>query len=89
MSPYNADDPAHPGVYNALWIALSRLDEGAAIALIAPTGNTSQKLGTTESALIVNEICSLDSGGFTQAQWSEFLPPEAPYTEKLSHPCGS
>jgi predicted nuclease with TOPRIM domain len=89
VSPYNADDPAHPGVYNALWIALSRLDEGAAIALIAPTGNTSQKLGTTESALIVNEICSLDSGGFTQAQWSEFLPPEAPYTEKLSHPCGS
>ena len=84
VSPYNPDDPDHPGVYNALWIALSRLDEGAAVALISPTGNPSQKLGTTRSALIVGEICSHDSAEFTRAQWSEFLPPHAPFAP---NPC--
>jgi hypothetical protein len=84
VSPFSPDDPAHPGVYNALWIALSRLDLSEALALIAPTGNPSQKIGTTQSALIVAKICSVVMVGFTRGQWRAFLPRGAPY---LARPC--
>jgi energy-coupling factor transporter ATP-binding protein EcfA2 len=74
VSPYDADDPAHPGVYDALWIALSRLDQPAALALIAPVQGISTKLGTTTSSVLETDICGLETGGFTSAEWTEFLP---------------
>jgi len=85
LTPYGPDDPAHPGVYNALWFALNRLDANAARALIEPVPKQKGKVGTTRSALIKQKICGLVTRGFTQPEWTKFLPADAPYTAKS--PC--
>jgi hypothetical protein len=87
LTPFGADDPAHPNVYNALWLALSRLDAKSARDLIAPVASPSGKVGTTQSALIVQKICAVVTRGFTQDEWSRFLPAGAPYDAKSSRPC--
>jgi hypothetical protein len=87
LTPYDPDDAAHPGVYNALWLALSRLDDNAARSLIAPVATPNGKLGTTRSSTLVKTICGLVTRGLTQAEWSRFLPASAPYTAESSRPC--
>jgi hypothetical protein len=86
VSPYNPDDPANPGVYNALWIAFSRLNQAAALALIAPVPRASTKIGTTTSSVLVTDICALETGGFTAAERKQFFPMAAKDTP-LSEPC--
>jgi hypothetical protein len=86
VTPFDADSAAHPGVYNALWIALDRLDPKTASALIAPVTNPRGKVGTTRSAVLVQKICGLVKRGFTQAEWSRFLP-DARYTSTAARPC--
>jgi len=85
LTPFGRDDAAHPGVYNALWFALSRLDANAARALIEPVAKPSGKVGTTRSVLIKRKICGVVTRAFTQAEWKTFLPARAPYTAKS--PC--
>jgi len=85
LTPFGPDDAAHPGVYNALWLALSRLDANTAHALIAPVVKKDKKVGTTKSAVLVGKICGLVKRGFTQDEWKRFLPERAPYTPKS--PC--
>jgi septal ring factor EnvC (AmiA/AmiB activator) len=87
LTPFGPDDPAHPDVYNTLWLALGRLDAKAARDLIAPVASPRGKVGTTQSALIVQRICALVTRGFTQDEWSGFLPAGAPYDAKSSRPC--
>jgi predicted nucleic acid-binding Zn-ribbon protein len=87
VSPYDPDDPAHPGVYNALWIAFSRLDQAAALALIAPVQAGSTKIGTTTSAVLVTNICALETSPLTSPEWTQFLPPTAKYPAQSSLPC--
>jgi cell division protein FtsB len=86
VTPFAPDDTAHPGVYNALWIALDRLDPKTASALIAPAANPRGKVGTTRSALLVQKICGLVKRGFTRAEWIRFLP-DAQYTSTAARPC--
>jgi predicted nuclease with TOPRIM domain len=87
LTPYDPDDPAHPGVYNALWFALSRLDAKAARDLIAPDQKASGKIGTTHSALIMQKICGLVTRGLTQEEWNRFMPSGVTFTTKASQPC--
>jgi hypothetical protein len=87
VTPFDPDDPAHPQVYNALWLALDRLDAKAARDLIAPSPSPSGKVGTTQSALIVKALCAKIDRGLTRSEWGRFLPPTAPYTQHLSQPC--
>ena len=87
LTPFGRDDPAHPGVYNALWFALNRLDANAARALIEPVTKPSGKVGTTRSVLIKQKICGLVTRGLTQDEWKLYLPARARYTAKSSQPC--
>ena len=88
VRPYaNADATAHPGVYNALWVAFSRLNQAAALALVAPVAGSSNKIATTISSVLVKDICALETGGFTLKEWKQFLPSAAPYTAQSSQPC--
>ncbi len=88
LTPYAADDPAHPDVYNALWLTLNRLDAAAATALIAPSASATGKLGTTTSAKLEKAVCRRAAGTLTRDEWSTFLPPAAPYTRAAATPCG-
>jgi hypothetical protein len=87
VTPFDPDAAAHPGVYNALWIALSRLDAAAARELIAPVAKPAGKLGTTRSAVLVGKICGIVTRGLTREEWTRFLPAGAPYTAKAANPC--
>jgi hypothetical protein len=86
VTPFAPDDTAHPGVYNALWAALDRLDPETATALIAPAANPRGKVGTTRSALLVQKICGLVTRGFTHAEWSRFLSAGL-YSSTAARPC--
>ena len=77
-TPYMPDDGAHPNVYNALWLALNRLDPAAARALIAPVSNPTGKLGTTSSKRMVDRICARAGRPLTEKEWHDVLP-SAPY----------
>jgi hypothetical protein len=87
VTPFGPDDPAHPQVYNALWLALDRLDARAAQNLIAPSASASGKVGTTRSAQIVEALCAKTGRSLTRAEWRRFLPRAAPYQRPLSQPC--
>ena len=88
LTPYKPDDAEHPDVYNALWLALNRLDTSAANALIAPSENATGKLGTTTSAKLEKAVCKRAAGTLTRAEWAKFLPAKAPYTHAAATPCG-
>jgi hypothetical protein len=68
LDPYAPDDPAHPEVYNALWLTLNRLD---------PT-----------AAKLAKAVCGHAARTLTRDEWSEFLPPEAPYARSVAAPGG-
>jgi hypothetical protein len=85
LTPYDVDDPAHPGVYNALWFALNGLDTKAAHDLLAPDPKASGKIGTTQSAVIEQKICGLVTRGFTLDEWKRFMPASTSYNAKS--PC--
>jgi hypothetical protein len=87
LTPYDPDDPAHPGVYNALWFALNRMDTKAAHDLLAPDPKASGKIGTTQSAVIEQKICGLVTRGLTQTEWNRFMPAGVTFTTKASQPC--
>jgi hypothetical protein len=87
FTPYGRDDPAHPDVYNALWLVLNRFDANAARDLIAPVAKPNGKLGTTTSALIKQKLCTFVKRGFTPDEWRSWLPAGAPFTAKSSQPC--
>jgi hypothetical protein len=87
LAPFDPDDPTRPSIYNTLWSALNRLDEKVAQDLISPIGEPTDKLWTTHSHLIVQEICQRVSRGLSEAEWKEFLPPDAPYTPESARPC--
>jgi len=87
LTPFNPDDPTHPEVYDALWLALDRLDAKAARYLIAPSVHQTGKLGTTQSSLIARALCEHIERGLTRAEWRRFLPTRASYTPGLSQPC--
>lgn len=87
LAPFDPDDPARPSIYNTLWSALNRFDEKAAQDLISPIGDQTNKLWTTRSHLIVQEICQRVSRGLSEAEWKEFLPADAPYTPESAWPC--
>jgi hypothetical protein len=91
VTPYEADATAHPGPYNALWVALDRLDPSAAAALIAPVPSRTGKIGTTRSSLLKQKLCGgLVSGAITKATWAQYVHvagaryPLSP----LDYPCG-
>jgi hypothetical protein len=88
LDPYTPDDPAHPNVYNALWLTLNRLDATAAHDLIAPSSRATAQIGTTTSAKLAAAVCKRAAGTLTRAEWGEFLPPEAPYSKSVAAPCG-
>jgi hypothetical protein len=88
VTPYDADDPAHPGVYNALWLALDRFDPAAAQQLVAPTTTPKSKVATTTSAILVKRLCTFVDRGFTRPEWTTWLPAGAPYATATSRPCG-
>jgi hypothetical protein len=77
-TPYDPDGAAHPSVYNALWLALNRLDPAAARDLITPVANPSGKLGTTTSKLLVQRICARAGRPLSEQEWRRFLG-HAPY----------
>jgi hypothetical protein len=87
VTPDNPDDAAYPSVYNALWLALSRLDAQAASELIAPVASSTGKIGTTRSKLLKQKICALVPRGLTKGEWKRYLPARAPYPSTLAHPC--
>jgi hypothetical protein len=88
LDPYAADDPAHPDVYNALWLTLNRLDPTAAHGLIAPSSRATAQIGTTTGAKLARAVCGHAAGTLTRDEWAEFLPPEAPYARSVAAPCG-
>jgi hypothetical protein len=88
VTPFDPDDTAHPAVYNALWLVLSRLDPRGARDLIAPVAKPKGKVGTTKSAVLERNICAVVKRGFTRDEWRKWLPKNAPYPSKLSKPCG-
>lgn len=81
-----APDPEVPTIYNALWLALSRLDEKAALTITSSRGRSSAKIGTTTSAALAQAICVRVKRGFTMEEWQRLLPSGAIF-EKLSQPC--
>ena len=89
LTPFGPDDAAHPGVYNALWFALSRLDANTARDLIAPVVKKDKKVGTTKSAVLVQKICGLVNRGLTQDEWTRFLPPRGAVHDRTTRrsPC--
>src|SRR5206468_1500993 len=89
LTPYDADDGAHPAVYNALWLALERLDENAAAKLVAPRAKpkAGAKIGTTSSAQLVKVLCSRVTRALTQEEWASLLPADAPYSKRAANPC--
>jgi hypothetical protein len=87
LAPFEPDDPAHPAIYNALWVALSRLDQETARALISPSNATADKLGTTRTATLVQNICGRVSRALTEREWQRYLPPNADHTPESSRPC--
>lgn len=87
VTPDKPNDAAYPGTYNALWLALSRLDESAALQLIAPVASSTGKIGTTQSTRLKQSICNLVARAFTEPEWKSFLPAGAPYPSELDHPC--
>ena len=79
VAPYDPDDPAHPAVYDALWLALGRLDPKAAQQLTAGPRSAAVRAG----------LCALLPGPPTAAQQSRlrgYLPETARPT--LLKPCG-
>jgi hypothetical protein len=88
LAPYDPDDPAHPSVYNALWLALDHLDAATAQALVAPAASPAGKVGTTTSARLVRALCARVPPALTRAEWSSWLPPGAPYAQPWARPCG-
>lgn len=72
--PYSADDPAHPSVYNALWMALDRIDHAAAQAAIKPdaAATAGVRIGSTTSLQLARKICEL-------APTLPPLPPNGPF----------
>ena len=77
-TPYHPDDGEHANVYNALWLALSRLDPATARDLIAPVAEPTGKLGTTTSKRLVQRICTQVGRPLTEQEWRKYLP-GAPY----------
>jgi hypothetical protein len=88
LDPYAPDDPAHPDVYNALWLTLNRLDPTAAHDLIAPSSRATAQIGTTTSAKLAKAVCKNAAGTLTRDEWAQFLPQEAPYSKPVATPCG-
>jgi hypothetical protein len=88
LAPYDPDDPAHPSVYNALWLALDHLDAPAAAKLVAPTAQAAGKVGTTTSAKLAKAICARTSGTISRGDWGTYFPAGAPYAVASASPCG-
>lgn len=74
LAPFDPEDPAQPSVYNALWLALNRLDEKALGELIKPSANGKGKIGTTTSEVLARKICDRVKRGFTEDEWRLFFP---------------
>jgi hypothetical protein len=81
LTPYGADDPLHPEVYDALWSSLQRLDQQAATKLAAKTGKP------TSSATLVKTLCGRINRGLTLAEWFQYLPAGAAYSAAAARPC--
>jgi predicted nucleic acid-binding Zn-ribbon protein len=88
LTPYAPSDPAHPDVYNALWLTLNRLDPTAAHNLIAPSSRSTALIGTTTSAKLKQAVCERAAGTLTRDEWARFLPAGAPYSRSAATPCG-
>jgi hypothetical protein len=86
-APYDADDAAQPAVYNTLWLAFSRLDNAAARAQLAPGDPAAGKLATTQSAVLVGELCRRVSRPLTEQEWLTFMPAGACYSLVSARPC--
>jgi hypothetical protein len=80
-------DPAQPAIYNALWLALHRLDGKAARDLIAPSLDVSGKIGTTNSAALVQAICGRVKRGFTGEEVMTYFQ-HPTVADSLARPCG-
>jgi hypothetical protein len=88
LTPYPKIDPAHPGVYNALWTALSKLAPATATTLIAPVPGRSGLIGTAAPATLASRICGLISGRTAGVPWGSYFSARALYPQKPSNPCG-
>ena len=86
FTPYDADDPAHPGVYNSLWLSLKQLDQSQASKLIAPGPRPAGKVGTTQSAVLAKTLCTHIDRGLTPDEWASYLPAGAGYGA-AANPC--
>ncbi len=83
-----ASDPNAPNIYTPLLLALRRLDEKAAQALLsAQTNDDTTKIGTTTSAILAQAICARIKRGFTQEEWRTYFPPGADFNSRLARPC--
>jgi hypothetical protein len=87
LAPYDPDDPAHPSVYNSLWLALDHLDAATAQALVAPAARPAGKLGTTTSARLVRALCARVPAALTRGEWTQWFPPGARYAQPWATPC--
>lgn len=88
FAPYDPDDPQTPGVYNALWRAMNRVDAAAARALIEPGAGEKGKIGVARSSEIAEGICKRVSRALTEQEWAENSPHWAPYSEEAARVCG-
>ena len=86
-APYDTDDVAHPAVYNTLWLALDRFDEASAGKLIAPGNGSTGKLGTTRTDVLAGALCERVTRPLTEAEWRQFLPKGACFTNGAAQPC--
>lgn len=92
LAPFDPEDPAHPSIYNALWLALDRLDERAARELIAPSAGAKGKIGTTTSVILAREVCARVRRGFTEDEWRVYFPTTPPnqppdFKSPIGDPC--
>ncbi|HEX4946927.1 MAG TPA: hypothetical protein VFZ34_09695, partial [Blastocatellia bacterium] len=82
-----APDPEAPAIYNALWSALRRFDDKAALSIMSAPANSNTKIGTTTSAALAPAICVHVKRGFTQEEWQRYFPPGADFNSPLARPC--
>ena len=87
LTPYDADDTAHPAVYNALWLALKQLDEATATKLVAPATRSTTKIGTARSAVLAKALCAHIDRPLSSSEWQRYLPAGAPYSASAADPC--
>jgi len=86
VAPYDPDDPAHPAIYNALWLALNRLDAKTARDLISPSPGGTAKVGTTNSAALAQAICGRVKRGFTKGEELTYFQ-SARVADSVAQPC--